>query len=355
MTVVSPAAYADLHRAVTSILEAGQGRARRAMERERVRTYWQAGQVLHRYLPPDGDRALNAHLLQRLGEDLELSRSLLYEMLHFFRAFPLERDVEALLADLSWTHCRALLAVPDDGARQHYARQVQEQGLSVRQLNEQIKAQSHADQPELEVAQALEDVKRGSPLQPKRGLLHTYRLAQSPEALKTTTGDTTIDVGFSIHLPANRHGAVRIGELQPTARYTSVREGDGFRLERVDDNRARHYTYTGAVETIIDADTLWVYVDCGFGVWVRQKLRLRGIDAPEMRTAAGQRSRDFVVEQLSQVSFVALTTTRPDKYDRYLADIFYLPGETNADTVLRGGTFLNRQLLHENLAIRMTG
>lgn len=354
MTVVTSAAYAALHRDVTTILEAGQTRARHAMERERLRTYWLAGQVLHRYLPPDGDRALNAHLLQRLAEDLELSRSLLYEMLHFFRAFPLERDLDRLLADLTWTHCRALLAVPDDEARQYYTRQVQEQGLSVRQLNEQIRSQAHAELPAPEVRRAVEDLGRGSPLQPKRGLLHTYRLVPAPEILESS-GGALVDLGFSIRLPAGRFGADLTVEPDPTARYASVRDGDRFRLERVDDARSRHYTYTGLVESVVDGDTLWAYVDCGFGVWVRQKLRLRGIDTPEIRTAAGQRSRDCVVEQLSQVGFVALTTTRPDKYDRYLADIFYQPGEADAETVLRQGTFLNRQLLNEGLAVRMTG
>jgi len=353
MTVVTSAAYVALHRDVTSILEAGQGRARRAMERERVRTYWLAGQVLHRYLPADGDRPLNAHLLQRLSEDLELSRSLLYEMLHFFRAFPLERDLDRLLADLSWTHCRALLAIPDDEARQRYARQVQQQGLSVRQLNEQIRAQAQDEAPAPEVALAVEEVRRGSPLQPKRGLLHTYRLVPPVEALGRGISPL-VDVGFSIHLPTVDIGATLIGDIDPTSRYTSQRDGSSYRLQRLDDPRARHYTYIGVINSVVDGDTVWAYVDCGYGVWVRQKLRLRGIDTPEMRSAAGQRSCDFVAHQLSQVDFVALTTTRPDKYDRYLTDIFYLPGETDPETVLRQGTFLNRQLLNEGLAQRMT-
>ena len=42
---------------------------------------------------------------------------------------------------------------------------------------------------------------------------------------------------------------------------------------------------------------------------------------------------------------VAVTTTRPDKYDRYLADVFYLEGEEEVGVVLEEGRFLNRGLL----------
>ena len=88
---------------------------------------------------------------------------------------------------------------------------------------------------------------------------------------------------------------------------------------------------------------MWVDIDCGFGIWTRQKLRLRGIDAPEMDTAEGREARDFVVRALgkgrrlraegerkgrgSRWWDVVVTTTKPDKYDRYLADVFYVqPG-----------------------------
>ena len=95
-------------------------------------------------------------------------------------------------------------------------------------------------------------------------------------------------------------------------------------------------------------------MDCGFRAWTRQKLRLRGIDAPELSTLAGQRTRDFVAQALSEVPFVVLTTTKPDKYDRYLSDVFYRPGETDPQDVLEKGIFLNQQLLDQGLAVRFT-
>jgi len=101
---------------------------------------------------------------------------------------------------------------------------------------------------------------------------------------------------------------------------------------------------------VIDGDTLWLDIDCGFGVWTKQKVRLRGIDTPELKTAEGIRARDFVVEALKGVPFVAVTTTKPDKYDRYLADVFYLPKEEDPGVILSNGVFLNRALHGAGLA-----
>jgi len=59
------------------------------------------------------------------------------------------------------------------------------------------------------------------------------------------------------------------------------------------------------------------------------RFRLRGIDTPELNTLAGINARAFVRDALSQVSFVVLSTYRTDTYGRYLADLRYLPGETD--------------------------
>ena len=82
----------------------------------------------------------------------------------------------------------------------------------------------------------------------------------------------------------------------------------------------------------------------------QQKLRLRAIDTPELSTSAGARVREAVIEMLAPVSFVVLTTSRTDKYDRHLADVFCLAGATTADEVLEHGVYLNQRLLDEVLA-----
>ena len=75
----------------------------------------------------------------------------------------------------------------------------------------------------------------------------------------------------------------------------------------------------------------------------------------ELNTLAGVNARAFVRDALSQVSFVVLSTHRTDTYGRYLADLRYLPGETDPLIVRDRGVYLNRQLLDEHLAIRYLG
>jgi endonuclease YncB( thermonuclease family) len=83
------------------------------------------------------------------------------------------------------------------------------------------------------------------------------------------------------------------------------------------------YTYKAHIERVIDGDTIKVQIDLGFDIWNRQTLRLRGIDAFELNTGAGKRGKEFVEAALKHEPFVTIKTSREDKYDRYLADVFY--------------------------------
>ncbi len=58
-------------------------------------------------------------------------------------------------------------------------------------------------------------------------------------------------------------------------------------------------------------------------------------------------------QALDGLPFVAVTTTKLDKYDRYLADLFYLPEAAQAEAA-QAETFLNRALLEAGLAERFS-
>ena len=110
------------------------------------------------------------------------------------------------------------------------------------------------------------------------------------------------------------------------------------------------YTYPALVERVIDGDTIWVIIDAGFKIKLREKLRFRGINTPEPPTSEGERAKRFVARRLPQGASIVVFTDRSDKYDRYVADIFYLPNVTNYDRILHKGTFLNQELLDKGLA-----
>jgi endonuclease YncB( thermonuclease family) len=89
-----------------------------------------------------------------------------------------------------------------------------------------------------------------------------------------------------------------------------------------------------------------VDVDLGLCTWLHgQKLRLYGINAPEMRgdqRAAGTTTRDWLREQiLDKVITIKTYKDQTEKYGRWLADI-WLDGQKIS---------INDQMIHQGLAI----
>ena len=104
------------------------------------------------------------------------------------------------------------------------------------------------------------------------------------------------------------------------------------------------------VEKIIDGDTLKVRLNLGFGQWHRETLRLRGLDCPELDTKEGAAAKTFVQAYIKEAQTLTVRTSRSDKYDRYLADVFISQGsEPDAATDI----YLNNLLLQNNHANRM--
>jgi endonuclease YncB( thermonuclease family) len=81
---------------------------------------------------------------------------------------------------------------------------------------------------------------------------------------------------------------------------------------------------------------------------MREKLRLRAIDCPELPTPAGQAAKRAVEALVAEALDVTIVTSKVDKYDRYLADVHL---------TLRSGeeVFLNNHLLQHGHAVRTDG
>ena len=90
------------------------------------------------------------------------------------------------------------------------------------------------------------------------------------------------------------------------------------------------YQYKAQVKAVIDADTIDVLIDLGFGVHTMQRLRLYGIDAPEMRTEAGKIAKEYVKSVLlgadaAMFVYVRTLKDKKDKYGRKLAVLYFDP------------------------------
>ncbi len=107
------------------------------------------------------------------------------------------------------------------------------------------------------------------------------------------------------------------------------------------------YEYNATVEKIYDGDTITVSIQLGFGVYKTERLRLKGINAPELRgdeRPFGLVSRDRLRELiLGQEIIVKTFKDKKGKYGRYIADIYY-----NSD---HGIFCVNDWLVENKLAI----
>jgi len=173
---------------------------------------------------------------------------------------------------------------------------------------------------------------------PHLGPLYMHRIIR-PGITQPEGASLLVDLGFGNYLDAAQF---KSGKLEPEDIVRSAPEPEGgFRLARVTDQiRRLPFTFKAYVERVVDGDTLRVFIILGLGGWTRQYLRLRAIDTPELKTKEGKAARDFVVRELQDEPFVTIKSTRPGKYDRYLADVFY--GKNH---------YLNQRLLDSGHAV----
>jgi len=97
------------------------------------------------------------------------------------------------------------------------------------------------------------------------------------------------------------------------------------------------YDYACKVSRVIDGDTLDLEVDLGMDVRVMTRVRLNGIDAPEMNTPEGKQAKKFVEDWVSAYGALGLEVDtikdKKEKYGRYLAELYGGSRHLNADLV----------------------
>ena len=103
------------------------------------------------------------------------------------------------------------------------------------------------------------------------------------------------------------------------------------------------FTYQAKLIEVIDGDTVDLLIDLGFGVHVRERCRLYGIDAPEMPSEAGKIAKAYLESLIGAATGELFVATRKmprkpkektDKYGRYLAVLY--DGGGNVDMFIHG-------------------
>jgi endonuclease YncB( thermonuclease family) len=92
---------------------------------------------------------------------------------------------------------------------------------------------------------------------------------------------------------------------------------------------SRIHIYQAQIVEVIDGDTFDLMIDLGFNNFTKQRMRLYGIDAPEMRTQAGKVQKRYRLASEYYCGHVVVQTIDGpkskqfrDKYGRFLAIIY---------------------------------
>lgn len=103
--------------------------------------------------------------------------------------------------------------------------------------------------------------------------------------------------------------------------------------------KVRSYEFWATVIKVIDGDTIDLLVDAGFFVGIQIRVRVKGIDAPEVTTPEGRAVRDLLRTTLpvGTPAFIRTTKVAGDKYGRWLAELtFDSIGELSAWMIAEG-------------------
>jgi len=307
-----------------------------------VRAYWKIGKHIYEIEQKHGKESYGRSIIQRLSEELTkkygsgFSISNLTHMREFYLAYAITQPV----GKLEWSKYVVLLTVKDEEKRREFERMALKENLTrdrlrriIQNYNRSIQIEGNEEREELPLS---------------RGKLYTYRLV-GEERMAATGGEVMVDCGFNVWRSVHAEGA---GEIDRQKMVRTTKKRGRYYLEEAGNDKKMLYTYRSTIEKVIDGDTLWAVIDLGFDTWTRQKLRLRGIDAPEPHTGEGRRAKGYLERKFRENPEVVIKTYRSDKYDRYLTDIFYLTEEADGTRIAMEGVFLNQELLDRGLVRR---
>lgn len=338
--------YDQLIHAIREARAASQARIEKTVDAEKVREAWEIGKLIQEHILLNKERAeYGDEVVKRLAVDLGTSNTELKYMIEFARAYPMSPPA----GQLSWSHYRELLSLNNEKERNELAEQARSENWGRDRVREEVrKRQNRIEAPQT--------------LKAKPGNLYTYRIIKAPHG--KYKGQLVVDLGFSSYFKPEE-------DLKLSEKDMVAMKQDGSTFTLLQDpslGEADLWTYKAHVIEVVDGDTIHASIDLGFGFTMNQTLRLRGLDAAELKSSDGREAKEFIEKLLvtrgyekdtrgyeklrKKQTFVTsrtpletsrniiIRTTKSDKYDRYLADIWV------------GKKYVNQELLDKGLAVK---
>ena len=306
--------YPALLRCLRKIVSDGQ----RLIEITDLRTRWETGYYITKHILQNKRAEYGKEVLPKLAEDMEVSRALLDRCVQFVEKYP-DPSICATSRKLAWSHFQELFAIPDDREREKVQKAIVQKGLTI----DQVRALKNANKN----AKPLPPLARPDPTGLK---LDTFRLAKPEVAALWTVakGEVLVDRGFFSYHPVPRSEVEALLTETPS------------------------WTYRALLERVVDGDTVVALIDTRFGGPVEERLRLRGINCPELGTPEGETAKKFVEKELPVGTTIVIKSKKDtDPHGRFVVDLLY--GGDTPDAIISEGEYLNQVLLDKKLAVRM--
>lgn len=110
--------------------------------------------------------------------------------------------------------------------------------------------------------------------------------------------------------------------------------------------------YPAEIVDIHDGDTITAKLDCGFGIWKKDKFRLLGIQAPEVTGESkirGMAAKHHLLDLIGKKPvFIQTVKDRQEKFGRYLATVIVIEGGMVAVNV-------NDRMVQDGHAVKWDG
>jgi len=97
------------------------------------------------------------------------------------------------------------------------------------------------------------------------------------------------------------------------------------------------YEYKATITRVIDGDTFDFTIDLGFGLSYRSRLRLYGVDTPEVRGPTkllGLKVKHWVESKIGGKEVLLQTVKWKGKYGRFIAKVWYTEPSTMVEGML---------------------
>ena len=118
------------------------------------------------------------------------------------------------------------------------------------------------------------------------------------------------------------------------------------------------YNYKAKLVKVVDGDTIDAMIDVGFDIWIKKRIRYKGIDTWESRTrdldekkkglAAKARNKELLESVSNKSGYFRIKSYGTGKYGRVLADIYIQDSDYNH-------IWVNKQLITEGHAYKYEG